>query len=474
MRDFRWFRGESGWIWGLAAMAAACCLATTVVFSPGYLSADSVTQLKQARGEEPLTDWHPPVMSLVWRALLAATGTPATMAVLQAAVLWAALWVIAWCVWERTASRAGSLAVLGLGLAPHVLTFVGVVWKDVHMAFALLATTALALIGRRLGTGRSALRWALLGLGLLFLGYAILVRKNAVFAAVPVFVMLVLALWPRPGRRIWLVSTAALVVALLVPGVAISSLARPVPTSQHAQIVLDDLLHVVSERELRSAPVSPELRDRLATAARECRRTGSLSNSYFTCWDRGANDLNAYADQLTSLWAREMPDHLSGYAQYRLQLFSGLLFKGSYQYQSGIITNTLGLRTSHPRLEAALGTYVKGAVHDLPFLFAGWFWLTVGLLLAVRPGRGSFSLPVRALGVSSVAYVLGYLPIMPTTDFRYLYWPALAGTLGLLLSWLGRGTPRPPGSAATTSGRLTTGHRPYEATSGSATDAPLV
>ncbi|WP_234045014.1 hypothetical protein [Streptomyces adelaidensis] len=452
-----------GWIWGLAAIAGACCLATTVVFSPGYMSADSISQLKQATGDEPLNDWHPPVMSLVWRALIAVTGTPATMAVLQSALLWAALWAIAWCVWDLTASRAGSLAVLGLGLTPHVLTFVGVVWKDVHMAFALLATSALALAGRRLGTGRSTLRWVLLGLGVLFLAYAILVRKNAIFAAVPVFVMLVLALWGRPGRRIWLISAAALAVGLLVPGVAISSIERPARTSQGSQIMLDDLLHVLSPDELRSAAVSPELRDRLATAAKECHRIKSLSNSYFTCWERDTNGLSADSDQLTSLWTSEMTTHLPGYLQYRLRLFSELLFQGSHEYQSGIIANTAGLRTSHPRLEATLGTYVKGAVQDLPFLFAGWFWLAVALVLSIRPGRGRFSMPVRALGVSSALYVLGYLPIMPATDFRYFYWPAIAGTLGLLLSWLGRGAPRPPGGSGVTNGRLVTRHRPKDA-----------
>lgn len=439
MRHFRWIQDESAWIWELAIIAGACCLATTVVFSPGYMSADSISQLKQAMGDEPLNDWHPPVMSLVWRALIVVTGTPATMAALQSAILWAALWTIAWCVWELTASRAGSLAVLGLGLTPHVLTFVGVVWKDVHMAFALLATTAVALVGRRPGTGRPTLRWALLGLGALFLVYAVLVRKNAIFATVPIFVMLVLALWRKPGRRIWLISTAALAVGLIVPGIVISAIARPVQTSQGSQIMLDDLLHVLSADELRSAAVSPDLRDRLATAARECHRVKSLSNSYFTCWERDTSDLSVHSDQLTSLWTSEMASHLPGYLQYRLQVFSELLFKGSHEYESGIIANTLGLKPSHPRLEATLGTYVKGAVQDLPFLFRGWFWLTVGLALSVRPGRGSFSMPVRALGVSAAVYVVGYLPIMPATDFRYLYWPAIAGTLGLLLARLGRG-----------------------------------
>ncbi|MFG2893944.1 hypothetical protein [Streptomyces sp. NPDC048248] len=444
MGHLRWIRRERRWSWALALIATACCLVTTAVFSPGFVSADTLSQLRQALGREPLSDWHPPVMSLVWQGLIAVTGLPAALAIVQSVLFWAALGTIAWCVWEATGSRPKSLAVLGVGLTPQVLTFVGVVWKDVHMAIALLATCAVALVGRRLPAGRSALRWALLWLGVLFLVYAILVRKNAVFAAIPVFVLLVLALWGgRPGRRTWLMSTAALVVALVLPSAAVSAFARPVQLSQGSQILLDDLIHVVPVRELRTADVSLELRGRLVAAAEECHRIKSLSNSYFTCYDPGPNGLAADADQLTSLWISKMSGDVPLYLQYRLQVFSELLFKGRYEYQNGVMPNDLGLRVTNPRLEATLQNYIDAAVRDLSFLFAGWFWLGIGLVLVFRPGRGSFSMPVRALAFSSVAYVVGYLPIMPATDFRYIYWPAIAGTLGLLLVWVGRGAPPP-------------------------------
>ncbi|WP_257003992.1 hypothetical protein [Streptomyces sp. SA15] len=501
MGHSRWIRGDGRWIGVLATVAAVCCLATTVVFAPGYMSPDSIDQLRQAMGKTPLTDWHPPVLSLVWRALIAVTGSPASMAVLQSVVFWGALWVMAWCVWELTASRAGSLAVLGLGLTPHVLTFVGVVWKDVHTALALLAACAVAFVGLRLRDGRPrpcrqipaclatpcthsrrtgrrptynqyeglrparrehapdaarpalraddgnlttgpspALRWGLLWLGVLFLAYAMLVRKNAFFAAIPVFFMLVLALWRKPGRRTWAMCGAALVVGLVVPATAISWIARPVPTKQGAQIMLDDLVHVLTVKELRSADVSPDLRNRLVSAAEKCDRVNSLSDAYWTCYERPANGLVGHADQITSLWMREMSGHVPGYVQYRLRLFTGLLFETGYPYQPGVRDNELGLKVSHDRLEETLETYVIGAVTDLRPLFRGWFWLALALVLCLRPGRGPFSMLIRALGVSAAAYVLGYLPIMPATNYRYVYWPAIACTLGLLLLLLDRGT----------------------------------
>jgi hypothetical protein len=431
----------------LLVLAALGCTTTILVFSPGYVSSgDSLYQLQQALGRVPLSDWHPPVMSLLWRALIALTGTQSSMAVLQSVVLWAALLVIAWRVWEVTGRRDGSLAILGLGLAPQVLTFVGVVWKDTHMAFAFLATVAAALAGTRLRSSRSALRWALFGVGLLFLVYGILVRKNAVFAALPLFVMLVLALWPKPVRRTWLVTSAALVLGILLPSMAITSFARPVHTSQVSQVMLDDLLHVPSIAELRSADVSPDLRRHLVSAAQRCRQIKPISNAYWWCYGKGEHGpftAVAHTDEIRSLWLTEIPRHFPGYVEYRVQVFSRLLFKTRYEYSGRMAPNDLGLRISHPRLEDTLSLYVKEANRDLPMLFQGWFWLAVGLVLSFRPGRGAFSMPVRALGISSAVYILGYLPILPVGIYRYVYWPAVAGSLGLLLLWLGRRHPSP-------------------------------
>ncbi|WP_055711404.1 hypothetical protein [Streptomyces torulosus] len=467
-----WFQGEKLWSWGLAAVAVVCCLGTTVVFAPGYMSPDSIEQLRQAMGRTPLTDWHPPVLSLVWRALIAVTGTPSSMAVLQSVVFWGALWVVAWCVWDLTASRAGSLAVLGIGLTPPVLTFVGVVWKDVHAAAALLAACAVAFVGLRL-RGRDvppAMRWGLFGLGVLFLAYAMLVRKNVFLAAIPLFVLLVLALWRAPGRRIWALCVAALVAALVVPAVAISRIAHPVETRQGAQIMLDDLVHVLTVEELRSADVPPDLRNRLVAAAEKCRSVGALSDAYWACYERRPDGMARDADGITSLWLSEMGSHAPGYLQYRLRLFTGLLFETGYPYQAGVFPNDLGIEVAHPRLAAGLGAYIGGMGADLRPLFRGWFWLAVALFLTVRPGRGRFSLPIRALGVSSMAYVLGYLPIMPATNYRYVYWSALACTLGLLLLWLDRrptastpaaSEPARTGSVVTPAGAVTA-HHPAE------------
>ncbi|MHC0432879.1 GtrA family protein [Streptomyces sp. O3] len=438
-------RGGPYWPWVLGAAAAVCGYAVSVVFHPGFLSQDSVEQWLQAEGVRPVTDWHPPVMALLWRTLVDVTGALAAMAALQAAVLWGTLWVLAVVVWKRTGSRPLSLLVLAIGLAPHVMTFTGVVWKDTHMAYALLAACAVALLARELPAGRDRTRWALLALGVLFLGYAILVRKNGFPAVVPVFVLLVLALWPKPGRRRWLIAVGSLLAVTAVGGVVVSSVTQPVATRQYAQIPLDDVVHVLTPEQVRTAAetagADPEFRDALVATAQKCQRRDIPTDAYFACYPRTPGDRAIgpsipadHADVLVSMWVRQMPRHAADYVAYRTRVFARFLFQSNLPYFNGDWPGTPDNVTVNPELNSALRSYVTGFVRDVPVLFQGWFWLALALVLALRRRwRGPWSRELRLLGASAVLYLATYLPTAPESNYRYMYWPALACTLAAVL-----------------------------------------
>lgn len=438
-----WRRGEP-WPCCLAVIAIICGVVVNAIFHPGYLSTDSVEQLMQALGDRPVTDWHPPVMALLWRILIDTTGAISAMATLQIAVLWATLWVLARLLWKKTGSRALSLAMLAVGLAPHILTFTGVVWKDVHMAYAMLAVLAVALTARELPAGRTKTRWSLLVLGVLFLAYAILVRKNGFPAAIPVFVLLVMAVWPAPGRRRWLVATGALIAVTAVGSVAVSAATSPVATRQYAQIPLDDLTHVLTPKQVRAAAeqagASADFRDRLVTTTVQCQKRQIQADVYFNCYPRdlslGATELSQNADVLVRMWTQQMPKHLNDYAAYRVQVFAKLLFQGNLAFYDGSATKLDVLKSapvSQP-MKFTLQSYVTGFDRDLPMLFEGWFWLAISLVLALRRRWvGPYSRELRLLGASTVLYILAYVPTAPQSNFRYVYWPALSGTIALVL-----------------------------------------
>ncbi len=414
---------------------------TAYIFSPGYLSYDSVVQLAQALGRRPLSDWHPPVMSLAWRGLIEVTGTIASMALVQEALLWLSLWGISVAIWRSTRSWALSVGTLGLALLPFILNFAGVVWKDVQMAFALLGVIAVSLTLRRIPPNRTVVRYGFLVVGILLLSYATLVRKNAAFALPPMVVLLGWAFFGKARIRNWIALGAAIVAAIALPSTLITQFAHPESTHQVTQVMLDDLLHVMAPSELRTVNGPRPLQMHLAKAAQVCAEKRSLMNAYWTCYGRGANgDFTsvAYPDDIQRIWLHEMPRHISGYLQYRTDTFTRFLLWNQYVFQSGIRTNDLGVHVDRPVMKDALRDYVVGSQRNLPWLFTGAFWLLLNLTLIFHPGPGEYRFVVRLLGWSGALYIFGYFPIVPETDFRYVYWSVIAATVGVYLQFASR------------------------------------
>lgn len=429
---------EGAWTLVLAAACASLCALSVFIFSPGYMSTDTLFQLRQALGLVPLNDWHPPAMSLAWRLLINVTGSVASMAILQVAALWGSLFLIAWVIWKRSASRAWSICVVAVGTLPFVLNFAGVVWKDVHMCFALLGVVATVLWARERSPGSTVIRWLLFAVCVSLLVYATLVRRNAILAIPPLFLVVVTSLWgPRPSRRQWLCASGLFLASLIVTSVAITTIARPVDTKQLSSIALDDVLHVLTVSELRGLNISEPVREHLVQAAKECKRKKVVMNSYWTCFGQGKDgDFTAIAgaDEVLGAWTTQMISHPSEYLQYRLEVFTKFLFESRQFSPVGVDRNELGQSASHPRMVATLQVYVNGAARSTPWFFAGWFWLVANLALLFWPGRGPFWSVIRAMSASSVLYFLTYFPFAPETDFRYVYWPVVAGCLGFVLA----------------------------------------
>ena len=440
---------SGAWTLVLAVLAAALAALGILTFAPGFMSNDTLYQLRQARGVDPLTDWHPPVMSLLWRLLISLTGTYASMAVVQQVLVWTALFLAAVAVHRATGSRVWSLAFLALGLVPHVATFTGVVWKDVQMAQAMLAATALAMPGLS-GRGRaSRLRWVLLPLALLLLVYALLVRKNAVAAMLPMLYLVYRSFFPARSPRALALVVVGFVVASVTASTLITDLARPAPTYQVAQIAIDDVIHVLPPAAIERADLPPRLRAKLVSAQATCLAKDSLMNNYWTCYGRGEQgSFTPIADHaaLTAAWPGLMLSHLGDYVQYRTEVFTQFLFDNRDQWQEGVIPNADGITVDNPRLVASLRSYVLDLGNrNLPWLFGAWFWLVVAAVQSTRwraSRRSTFGVLVPCLGLSSLLYIAAYFPTAPATDFRYVYWPAVAGTLGLLVMALDRFGPR--------------------------------
>ena len=130
----------------LIAIAIIGFLISLVFFYPGYRSPDSEWQLCQALSQCDMDSWHPISMTVVWGVLLRVTGgfVP-MMLILQLSMFWAGALLFSLWVWQRTRKWQLAILPLALGFLPNVLNIIGVIWKDVQMASALLLATGLVI-----------------------------------------------------------------------------------------------------------------------------------------------------------------------------------------------------------------------------------------------------------------------------------------------------------------------------------------
>ncbi len=120
-------------------VALLCAVFTITVYYPGYMSPDSVVQLGQARNGVD-NNVYPPLMDYIWSATDRILPGPAGMLVLQNAVFWFALALLAFVVIRRPFWQ--TMFVLVAGFWPPTYASLGTIWKDVGMQAFLLASVA--------------------------------------------------------------------------------------------------------------------------------------------------------------------------------------------------------------------------------------------------------------------------------------------------------------------------------------------
>jgi hypothetical protein len=80
---------------------------------------------------------------------------------------------------------------------------------------------------------------------------------------------------------------------------------------------------------------------------------------------------------------------------------------------------------------------VGAATEHAGTLFEPWVWLLAALGVSGvawrRRGSASHAGVALALGLSAVAYVLAYLPVVIGYDYRFVYWPAVGVSVGAVL-----------------------------------------
>ncbi|MDF0488954.1 hypothetical protein PX554_12495 [Sphingomonas sp. H39-1-10] len=424
----------------VALAAALLFLLQIVLWWPGVAMFDTVGQYTQALSGA-YDDWHPPIMARLWAALRPLGPGAAPMLLVQAAAYWLGLGLIAAALARAGRAWAG-WAVIVLGALPLFVAWQSVVLKDAQMLGAML--TAVGIVARARFAGRALSLPALIAVVAL-LGYAALVRTNAVFAVVPLGVLLV------PGRRRWgrrAGAIAGLTLAVLAVSPIINHrLLGAEPTTVGHTLPLFDLAgiaHFAGD----DGVLRPD--ERAMIVEKHCYQPffwdpiGSVSR----CGAIADRFEAVPASTLDIAWAGAIVRHPIAYARHRLAHLNATTrwlvptVWVSAAPPPASERNTVGLGSPSKAvwpIVAAAGWLVASPL--------GWpvAWIVVAASVVAIVIAGART-PVRdfalALAVSALALEASFAVVSIASDLRYHLWPMMAAALAAILLASEGGVPR--------------------------------
>jgi hypothetical protein len=411
----------------VAATAALMAGASLAIWFPGEAGPDSQSQYAQAVAGH-LDDWHPPIMAWLWSIFRLVADGDGPMFCFQVAGYWLGFGLIAIAL-ARAGRPFAAWTMLGVALFPSFFTLHFVLLKDVGMAVTFLTAFAALFLYR---SRDREIPPPVAAIAFVLLLYGALVRANAVFAVVPLFVYLIRPQWL--GRP-WRLLAVSLPVALaLVPAADLFNqrILRAEPLGPIRSLQVFDMAGISFysadltvfgpgrsfTREEVTRCYSPEFWDHLAPWG-ECR--------FF--WNRLAvsPDLQGVAGELDArgvmgaepnpdlrnLWIAAIVHHPLAYARHRLAHFFGSeIWRGASMKDLDV----------PPPLSLVL--------YDCMTASAIWLAIGVGLLVQLVRVRGrqrTASIDAAlALVLSGLPYAGAYLVIGVSTELRYLYWSLMA------------------------------------------------
>lgn len=414
-------------------------LAVAVVSSgywPGIMIDDARWQYQQAV-DNSYEDWHPPLMAWIWRQIMFVQPGPGPMFLLQLALLWGGLGLVAYWAFRRGRPRL-ALAVALAGVVPAPLALSGTITKDCLMAGALMMATGLAL-NRELARGRAAGAVASLA-SFGFIVFAAALRLNAVVACLP----LLLAILPKELTRtkVRIVAAGALGGLLLFAvGPIVNCVLRAERTDVDLSLIIFDLGGIT---ERSGVNAFPDLNVDNPVAVNHRCYDPSEWDTYST-WAKtpcplGFEHFQAAKDDddfsPVQLWVTAILHHPFAYAEHRLTHFNlsttFLVPSGpEFTAWSQSVPNPWGYTVGSNAIIRSL-TALADAGAKTPI---GWpiFWISVALAAVVGASLARGPAMLTALASSGLLYGLSYLLFGVAVGMRYYFWTITGAAVAAVL-----------------------------------------
>jgi hypothetical protein len=432
--------------WYIGYLVCICGFAVVVwSFYPGMMSPDSIAALSTGR-EGTFADINAPLMSALWAALDRVIAGPGAMFILQAALFWGAC-ALFWKAVTRESVFLG-LALVLFAFLPHILSQTVVIWKDIALGGSLFFAVALLYYAKK-----SESKAALL-ISPVFLFYAYAARLNALPAVLPPAIwsaFLFFRIFELGKSKVFAAFAGIAYFAVLTVAVYAVTYGLTGGRSVYPfqQVYLYDLSALSIER---GQPLFPEYirndanfsLERVAARYNERSAADLIFSDVPNPGDRPVLKLTDDPGQVAELkqaWISAIKQDPAGYLKHRGKVFAQLTGLGravtAPYWEQGFLSSPAEYRS-----EGNAGTYVLmkyfgafGRPFPQTFFFRAFIWaILCGFFLykAVRRRlAGDWDL-VFVLSASTLLFIFAYFPTTPSTEFRYLFWPAISSALTVI------------------------------------------
>jgi hypothetical protein len=444
-------------------VAVPCAFFTILVYYPGYMSPDSVEQLRQAR-YGVTNNMYPPLMAYIWSITDKILPGPAGMLILHNIVFWFSLAMIAFTVIRRVFWQV--IFVLAAGFWPPTYGSLGTIWKDVGMQIFLLAALAAIFYARY----RQRV-WPLF-LSFLCLFVAGGYRHNGLAIAVPMialgvidFASLVPARLPRLHailqkhnlKPVFYFATGTLCLGLLLNALRFVYTYHVQDVRQWVVAMTLDLVGISIEQNKNYLPryfdpsgeitvedlkgmYSPLSANSLGDPS--CRKLLGMTHPS----DKAIRFRVLTAEQARDLrdrWAETVLDNFGSYLHNRGITAAHLLVLDTYHpwypFVRGIDPNPFGLQFQPSSLNSAVMRVIQASAFRTR-LYSAWMYYVVVLVCCFISFLWDFAYArtVQFLALSTFLYLLSLFMFGASGDFRYNVWALTCAYICPILLCAGR------------------------------------
>ena len=428
------------------------------LFYPGIMSNDSIQSLKQARTLQ-LTDWHPPVMALVWRALDSVVSGPVGMLLAQVVLYAFAAARLCAHAFPNLAQRFSPwLVVACFSLFPPAMAITGMIWKDVWMSgLLLLATSYLFTLSasEHDGGGKRVAFAAIVACCL----FATAFRHNALAATAGLLAGAIYFAW-RPAKPVARMLAACIGGVLLAIAMAGAVALFNAAVARHMQVTTPLLLHDIAGVIVHSGEPSKAADLALSTDMHLTSDHETFLSRIQHSYDSGAAGplvstsrnrdtpfaVDVYrsdhdAAGVRNVWKKMVARYPRAYLAHRARAFACLLqlcgakkwisrsyfLNPKYALPATVEPDTWQWRARKIFLSPTLAPLYS----PLAWLLVALAGACIGLRALRRPTR----VPALLLfmGLSSVGLALSLVFTSPIESYRYIHWCVL---LGWTMLWM--------------------------------------